>query len=75
VSLLTSTYFSSASASPTLASNMKSVVTVKEFYMESNAGFRWSERLVIYFYPTFVGHIHLDKHSFTNYFSLRLLYI
>jgi hypothetical protein len=27
------------------------------------------------FYPTLVGHIHLDKHSITNSFSLRLLYI
>jgi hypothetical protein len=27
------------------------------------------------FYLTLVGHIHLDKHPITNYFSLRLLYM
>jgi hypothetical protein len=51
----------------------ESVVTVREFYTECNAGFRWSEGLIIY--PTLVGHIHLDKHLITNFFSLRLLYM
>jgi hypothetical protein len=27
------------------------------------------------FYPTLVGHIHLDKHLINNFLSLRLLYI
>jgi hypothetical protein len=27
------------------------------------------------FYPTLVGHIHLDKHLITNSFSLRLLHM
>jgi hypothetical protein len=35
------------------------VLTVREFYTECNAGFRWSEEL---FYSTLVGHIHLDKY-------------
>jgi hypothetical protein len=49
----------------------KRVVTVREFYTECNAGFRWSEEL---FYPTLAGHIHLDKYLISNSFSLRLLW-
>jgi hypothetical protein len=43
----------------------ESVVTIGEFYTECDAGFRWSEES---FYPTLVGHIHLDKHLIINYF-------
>jgi hypothetical protein len=41
------------------------VVTIREFYTKCNVVFRWSEEL---FYPTLVGHIHLDKHLITNFF-------
>jgi hypothetical protein len=41
----------------------ESIVTAREFYMECNAGFRWSDEL---FYPTLVGHIHLDNHLTNN---------
>jgi hypothetical protein len=52
----------------------ESVVTVREFYTACNARFRWGDRLLIYFYPTLVGHIRLNKQLIIKSFSLMLLY-
>jgi hypothetical protein len=44
----------------------ESLVTVREFYTECNAWFRWSERLIIS--SNSCGHIHLDKRLINNSF-------
>jgi hypothetical protein len=48
VASLISTYCSSGISSSFLGFRHESVVTVREFYTECNARFRWSERLLIY---------------------------